>query len=191
MKISRRKFIEIAGFGVFFSLMAPGALKQAESTPLRPPGSLHEKDFVRKCIRCFRCGQVCPTRAIQFGEWQDGSLAETPILADLQTNPCNLCMECTNICPSGAIRSLEPTISDVRNYVKIGVAQIKEWECVLINGRRRICGFCLRACPLMGEAIYINEQGWPEISSKSCVGCGLCAQVCPPKAIDIRGISYE
>ena len=31
---------------------------------LRPPGALDEDEFLARCIRCFRCGDACPNRAI-------------------------------------------------------------------------------------------------------------------------------
>src|SRR5689334_17468641 len=33
---------------------------------LRPPGALPPGAFERACIGCFRCAEVCPTRALRF-----------------------------------------------------------------------------------------------------------------------------
>lgn len=189
MKFSRRDFLEALGLVGILALFAPGELVHAFGSayiPLRPPGSITEEEFNIKCIRCFKCGQICPTGAISFGRWTEGQLADTPLLNNLNTNPCNLCMACTRECPTGALIPIEPDLESIMKHVKIGVAHIEERGCVLYNGRRRMCHFCLQVCPLRGKAIYVNDWGQPVIDSYSCVGCGLCAQACPTMAVEIR-----
>lgn len=188
MKITRRNFIEALGLVGIISLFTPGKLVHAlgpVSVPLRPPGAISEEEFNIKCIRCFKCGQVCPTGAVSFGKWTQGQLADTPVLNNLNTNACNLCMECTRECPTGALIPIDPNLESIQKNVKIGIANIIEQGCVLYNGKRRICHICLRVCPLRGKAIYVNDWGQPVITN-TCVGCGLCAQACPTMAIEIR-----
>ena len=46
------------------------------------------------------------------------------------------------------------------------------------------CHVCSKhlACP----AIYISEDGLDMIDEKQCTGCGVCAEVCPAHAIEVR-----
>ncbi|MEM2740112.1 MAG: 4Fe-4S binding protein [Candidatus Bathyarchaeia archaeon] len=48
------------------------------------------------------------------------------------------------------------------------------------------CMRCLRSC--FYEAIKIMDGG-PTVYEKLCMGCGLCASICPSKAITLRRIS--
>lgn len=191
MKITRRNFLEALGLVGIISLFTPGELVHAFGpvyAPLRPPGAITEEEFNVKCIRCFKCGQVCPTGAISFGKWTEGQLADTPVLNNLNTNACNLCMECTKECPTQALIPIEPNLESIRQNVKIGVAHISEENCVIYNGKRRICHFCLRVCPLRGAAIYVNAWRQPVIDNYNCLGCGLCGQACPAAAIEVQGV---
>lgn len=186
MKITRRNFIEGLGVIGIMSLLTPGELMWAFSptqAPLRPPGAVIEKQFNIKCIRCFKCGQVCPTGAINFGKWHEGQLADTPLLNSLHTNACNLCMECTNVCPTGALTAIKSDPGSILKSVKIGTAHIIEERCVLYNGKRPFCNICRRVCPFTGKAVYSNELGQPVIDKQYCVGCGLCVQACPAMAV--------
>jgi heterodisulfide reductase subunit A-like polyferredoxin len=46
------------------------------------------------------------------------------------------------------------------------------------------CLICVRACPF--NVPFICEDGYSEISSVQCQGCGTCASECPQKAIEIQ-----
>ncbi len=185
MKFTRRRFLEGIGLLGMTCLLTPGLFLQEKDPPLRPPGAVTEDSFNVKCIRCFKCGEACPTGAIQFGSWLDGQQADTPMLDRLRTNSCNLCMECTKVCPTGALEPIEPTTEFIAASVKIGVARIYTPSCVVYNGQRPVCHICVRICPLKGTAAVIDESGYPVISEQYCVGCGQCEQACPVAAITV------
>jgi len=65
----RRNFLKyLASSGLLSFATSEGV--QAAYTPslryLRPPGSHSEEKFLSRCIRCGKCGESCPNRAISF-----------------------------------------------------------------------------------------------------------------------------
>lgn len=187
VKISRRKFIEVVGLFTGLYLFTPGALIPAEGSFLRPPGAIPEEEFLAKCIRCLKCGEICPTGAIKFAGWSIGQSSETPVLSDLYSNPCVLCMKCTTVCPSGALSPISPNPTAILDNVKIGLAHIKRRNCYLVTGERVMCRLCAGVCPLNAVTL-MGPMSWPIIDKDRCVGCGICQNVCPAKAINVEGI---
>jgi heterodisulfide reductase subunit A-like polyferredoxin len=51
------------------------------------------------------------------------------------------------------------------------------------------CLTCVRACPY--NVPRINEEGVAYIEAAGCQGCGICASVCPRKAITLQNYSDE
>ncbi len=191
--INRRQFLESLGMLGFLFLVTPGSLINSYSLPLRPPGAVPEDHFIAKCIRCFKCGQACRAQAITFGSWADGQLADTPLLANLRSNPCTLCMECTNVCPTGALQQIKPDLKLISTTVKIGVAGIDTKRCVVHNGNRPTCHLCKTSCPYEGKALTVDAKNRPVVKQDKCVGCGRCEHFCPvePPAISVRRIELE
>jgi MauM/NapG family ferredoxin protein len=145
--------------------------------PLRPPGARPEPAFAALCIRCGRCAEVCPYRAIRPAGLGSGLEAGTPIVVPREA-ACWLCMKCPPACPTGA---LEP-IRDPR-AVRMGRARVVEDRCYAFRGV--MCRTCLDACPLQGEAIRQDSELRP-VTTERCVGCGLCEQRCPAEGSAIR-----
>jgi MauM/NapG family ferredoxin protein len=152
------------------------------SGPLRPPGAVAEKMFLKRCTQCFLCAEVCPPKAVQFfGRGGGGITAHTPYVIPRERG-CILCMKCTKICPSGALLPLE---ADEIREVHMGAAELDKRMC-LPWIRQGWCEACYRICPLKDEAITQISMLRPEVHADKCNGCGLCEEICPVKAKAIR-----
>jgi len=150
--------------------------------PLRPPGALPEIDFLARCIRCSKCTQVCPYRSIKNATLFDGfMLMGTPYIKAREI-PCYLCMQCPPVCPTGALNRDLKKKQDVR----MGIAQINKKECLAWQGT--LCRSCYQNCPILDEAIKMDNELRPVVNDRKCVGCGICENVCPfdPAAITVR-----
>lgn len=60
----------------------------------------------------------------------------------------------------------------------------------IINGGPKACtygclgmGDCVKVCPF--EAIYIGKDELPHVIEEKCTACGLCAEACPRKIIEM------
>lgn len=185
----RRSFLHRAVAVTTALLTAPvsaaaGFAYRAVVRYLRPPGSLPEAEFIRRCIRCGQCGEACPNRCIQFFSVDNGALAyNTPYISPRE-KACILCMKCGDVCPTGAI---QPVVRDARaiiDKVKMGKAVVDKSLCLSYQGKT--CGVCYRACPLQDVAIKVGMLEQPHVLD-ACVGCGLCERSCIqiPQAIRI------
>ncbi len=187
-RLSRRRFLGL-GLFAFSSAALPLGLKLGDrplrAPTLRPPGALAEEEFLRRCIRCFRCGEVCPNAAIRFMGLEEGlKLYQTPYIRPREQG-CMLCMKCTAVCPTGALERIEKSEEEILSRVRMGKARLYKGMCFSYNGRT--CGVCYRACPFPGVAMKIKTFERPEVLEK-CVGCGLCERACIhiPQAIRIE-----
>jgi MauM/NapG family ferredoxin protein len=140
-------------------------------SPLRPPGAVAERDFVRRCIKCGKCAQVCPDRTIRMASMQWGSRYGTPMIF-ARDIPCYLCMKCPEVCPTGALDTRLSRPEDV----DMGVAVIDEDTCLAFNGI--ICRSCYDHCPFHREGIIMRDEHYPVVNPDVCVGCGICEHVC-------------
>jgi ferredoxin-type protein NapG len=158
---------------------APPPPPTVRPPPLRPPGMLQEQLLVDACIRCGKCVDVCPARAI-FPLGSDWGRAEGTPAIDARRQPCVLCtgLQCTHVCPSGA---LLPTY--VNGDVVMGTAVLDADRCVAHHGVA--CDVCKTACPIP-DAVVIAGDGRVYVDDARCVGCGLCEHVCPTEPASIR-----
>lgn len=151
--------------------------------PLRPPGALAENVFKSLCIRCGKCVEACPhgslKLAVGFGPGR-----HAPYLQP-RDKPCELCMKCGPACPTGAI---DPDLP--MEKARMGRAYILKTACHnYTNGP--MCWTCYDRCPLRGKAMVLSGGLTPAVTD-ACVGCGVCAHVCPQKAVEVvaSGAAY-
>lgn len=163
-----------------------------EWLPVRPPGSVPEREFLTMCIRCGECFKACPNNVLQPLAFQQGleGLWTPHVVADWAgcESSCNACGQ---VCPTGAIRALP---LEEKRYAKMGLAIVNEQTC-LPFANRAACQLCVDECNAAGyEAIEftqvhtkVDEQGNPVAESgylapvviaDKCVGCGLCQTRC-------------
>ncbi len=150
-------------------------------TLLRPPGSVPESHFLRRCVRCGNCVRVCPTNGLQMASLEAGWPGFlTPKLVPRVGGCERDCNRCGQVCPTMAIR---PLPLEEKSYACIGTARIDRSRCIAWE-QNRLCLICDEICPY--GAIYfqevVDETGCsprPFIDERVCTGCGLCEQKCP------------
>ncbi len=160
--------------------------------PVRPPGSVPEKNFLKQCIRCGLCIKACPENTLQPAGFENGidGIWTPTVTADF--SGCKpLCNNCGQVCPTGAIHEL---ILEEKRAARIGLAAVDTSTC-LPYAKGEPCGLCLEACTAAGynaiEYIRIgfgyDNQGMPfagsgflapVVSMEKCIGCGLCQAKC-------------
>lgn len=192
MAYSRRQFFTQLGRSVAANLSSayqevlaePLEENRQESsrTPLatwtRPPGAVAEPAFQTNCTRCTACQEACPYDSIRRLGPEFGDNVGTPAIIP-DESPCYLCedMPCITACEPAALLPV------AREDVTMGTAVLEERACYLAQGQP--CDYCFVRCPLGRKAIAPGEGGLPVIDEKGCVGCGVCAYLCPADALRI------
>jgi len=151
---------------------------------VRPPGALHEREFLASCIKCGQCVQVCPVEAIHLADIDEGFGIGTPYI-DTRAQACDFScdgLQCVLACPTGAL-------SHVINYPhesRMGAAVVAAPErCLAIQGK----GFegQARGAAYAGKLRYDEIDRWNPIPVRDhpydLELCDLCVRQCP---IEIR-----
>jgi polyferredoxin len=166
--LSRREFLTAAVSGAAAMPLLriggnPGPNWNARM--VRPPGSLPERQFLSRCIKCGQCMRICPTNVIHPAGLTAGLEGLwTPVLNfRIGTSGCqHNCIACGNLCPTAAIRpiSLEER-QGLGQYagqgpIKIGTAFIDRGRC-LPWAMDRPCIVCQENCPVSPKAIFTRQ----------------------------------
>ena len=162
------------------ALLAMGGLRALPAqAQVRPPGGQDEERLVSACIRCERCVEACPRKALKPSSVEDGILGVRTPAVNFDEGWCDFCEEenggaprCVEFCPTAAL-ALEAGAS--AQTVILGKAVIINDWC-LAWSKDNGCKFCYDACPY--EALELDEYGRPVVVADACNGCGACQNVC-------------
>ncbi|MEF1288706.1 ferredoxin-type protein NapG [Vibrio sp. M260118] len=203
---SRRRFLRdaartAAGVGVAATVLGlqstQSRARNGEGVPVRPPGALPKGEFEAACTRCGLCVQACPYDTLKLATLLSSVESGTPYFNARQI-PCEMCEDipCVPACPTGA---LDPNLTNIDD-ARMGTAVLIDHESCL-NWRGLRCDVCYRVCPLIDEAITLenvrNERtGYhakliPTVHSDKCTGCGKCEQACVTEIAAIKIIPTE
>jgi len=171
---------------------------------IRPPGSVEEREFLERCIRCAECMKVCPTNALHPA-WFEAGLEGlwTPILVPRIGYCQHSCVLCGQVCPTGAIQKIteKQKLGIDQKPISIGTAFFDQGRC-LPWSMGTPCIVCEEFCPTSPKAIWTEELDVPKRSATPgpdgteppmtkvrvkrpyvdpslCIGCGACEKVCP------------
>jgi MauM/NapG family ferredoxin protein len=159
----------------------------ANAALIRPPGSVAEEEFLRRCVKCGECMKVCITNGLQPTLLQAGFEGMWSPLLVPRIGYCEFnCTLCGQVCPTDAIEELHP---DKKRNTTIGLAFIDTDRC-LPHAFDMDCIVCEEHCPTDPKAIYFEtktvwdmvdgrEVKLPVIHTHKCIGCGICENVCP------------
>ncbi len=186
----RRTVVVGAAAGIVAAplLRVPGARGLPNPVLIRPPGSVHEADFLLKCVRCGECMKVCLTGGLQPTGFEAGLEGIwTPMLV-MRRGYCEYnCTLCGQVCPTGAIEEL--TV-ERKQEIHIGTAFVDPERCLPIALGTE-CVVCEEHCPTPTKAIQLVEveslgpDGTPQrarrpvVNPDVCTGCGICETRCP------------
>jgi ferredoxin len=201
--LGRRGFLSLAAgtgaaiagaVGLTAATKAFGAARNGShaALPVRPPGSVPEREFLQLCIRCGECFKACPNNVLQPLAFQQGLEGLwTPAVAADWAGCESSCNACGQVCPTGAIRALS---LEEKKVARMGLALVDQQTCLPFAGREA-CQLCVDECISAGyHAIEflrvgteVDEAGLPiegsgflapNVLAEKCVGCGLCQTRC-------------
>lgn len=173
--------------------------------PVRPPGSVPEKEFLEMCIRCGECFKACPNNVLQPEAFEQGFEGLWTPMVQADWAGCeSSCNACGQVCPTGAIRALP---LEEKRFARMGLAIVNEQTCLPFAGKEA-CDLCVQECDAAGYhaieytqvGVEVDENGAPiegtgyaapAVIADLCVGCGLCQTRCYAINVKQRGVLGE
>ncbi len=198
LDIDRRRLVEtLLASAAAFPMLRSSVSANSNPSPkvIRPPGSLPEREFLARCIKCAACMKVCPTNVLQPALLEGGFEALwTPILMNRIGYCEQNCVLCGKVCPTGAIRAISVQekvgAPPYEQPMKLGTAFYEHGRC-LPWAMHTECIVCEEMCPTSPKAIWYKtvdipgrdgtrvKLKQPFVEPRLCIGCGICENKCP------------
>src|SRR3954467_11738037 len=90
--------------------------------PVRPPGSVPEREFLQMCIRCGECFKACPNNVLHAEGFEQGFEGLWAPMVKADWAGCeSSCNACGQVCPTGAI---QPLPLEVKKKTRIALAEV-------------------------------------------------------------------
>jgi polyferredoxin len=196
----RLVFAGFVGLAAYPLMKGHGVNTNANYSPklIRPPGSVEEREFLERCIKCDQCINVCPTNVLQPATFEEGGIEAlwTPVM-NFNIGHCQLkCTLCSEVCPTGAIRKItvdeklgKGTFKE-KGPISLGTAFYDVGRCLPL-AMEIPCVVCEEVCPTSPKAIQTKDEevkdvygrivvlNKPFIVPDLCIGCGICQNECP------------
>ena len=219
--LSRRHFIGaaggvVAGAGAYMLVRKiENTMPHPSSSawPAMPPGAGSAKRFHEKCVGCGICIRECEGKVLVPSVTQYGLAGFMQPVVDYSRGACVYeCNHCSNVCPAGA---LLPLSIEAKQLTRIGTASTDYGACVGCG----ICAEnCPAKAIQMMTVVFPADHAKPNpagsawygasrpvvrsvpadhsrkvasVNLFSCIGCGVCQNVCPlpnGPAITVSGV---
>ena len=161
--VRRRRAIYAGAVGVLFfpfARLSGRSTRDFSSKVVRPPGSLEELEFLKRCLKCGQCIRVCPTNALQPAAFEPGVEGVWTPVMNYRMGACQYhCTACGHVCPTGAIRAI--ALEEKLGYgsfasqgpIRLGTAHY-DWGRCLPWSKNIPCVVCEEVCPVSPKAIH-------------------------------------
>lgn len=126
------------------------------------------KACVFGCLGLGTCKAVCPFDAVTIDD--DG-------VVQIDTGKCTGCGNCVDACP---VNIIELVSADMKVHVRCSSRDKGKKAKEVCKVACIACQLCVKKCP---QAAIHMEDGLAVIDYAKCTNCGICAAVCPTKAI--------
>ncbi len=158
-----------------FAKLAARTTKDFSTKVVRPPGSVEEREFLERCIKCDQCIRVCPTNVLQPAMFEAGAEGVWTPIMNFRVGFCQLnCTACGQVCPTGAIQrlSVEEKLGvgpyTAQGPVRLGTAHYDFGRC-LPWSKNIPCVVCEEVCPTSPKAIHSEYRQMPVRDGKKLV----------------------
>ncbi len=165
--VPRRRAIFAATVGVLFfpfAKLSGRTTRDFSSRAIRPPGSVEEREFLARCIKCAQCIRACPTNVLQPAGMETGLEGLWTPVMNYRVGYCQLtCTACGHVCPTGAIQRLSVDrkmgVGTYRDEgpVRMGTAHYDLGRC-LPWAKNLPCVVCEEVCPVSPKAIHTEYR---------------------------------
>ena len=192
LDITKRQFITTsAASALMLGMLSIGINdRKNKEKRIRPPGSLPEKDFLSRCIRCLECVRICQSngQCLQPDFIHNSLLELWAPVAQMREGYCEFnCNLCGLICPTEAIL---PLSLENKQTTSMGMAYFDKNLCIPY-AQNLDCIVCEEHCPTPDKAIKFEIKTiilpddtekhvkYPYVVKELCIGCGICEYKCP------------